>query len=86
MAKVSTRAYVSPYSNHPMDAIVTGDEHTAPSGVPSMATFIVGIFVAIIIGATASFAYIVYADDRGRTVRRRRLMTVRHVNSEEFFR
>jgi hypothetical protein len=29
-----------------------------------MATFIVGIFVAIIIGATASFAYTVYADDR----------------------
>jgi hypothetical protein len=47
-----------------MGAVATGDEHTRPSGVPGMATFIGGIFVAIIIGATASFAYIVYADDR----------------------
>jgi hypothetical protein len=33
-----------------------------------MATFIVGIFVVIIVGAASAFAYVVYAaDDSGRT-------------------
>jgi hypothetical protein len=32
-----------------------------------MATFIVAIFVVIIIGAASAFAYVVLADDSGRT-------------------
>jgi hypothetical protein len=32
-----------------------------------MAIFIVGIFVAIIIGAACAFAYVVYAEGNGRT-------------------
>jgi hypothetical protein len=32
-----------------------------------MTTFIIGIFVAIIIGAACAFDYVVYADDSGRT-------------------
>jgi hypothetical protein len=40
----------------------------APSEVPSMEAFLVGIFVVIILGAASAFAYIVYlADDRRRT-------------------
>ena len=35
-------------------------------GVP-MATFIVGIFVALIVGAASGFVYLVLADDSGRT-------------------
>jgi hypothetical protein len=36
--------------------------------VPSMATFIVSIFVVVIVGAAAAFAYVVYlGDDGGRT-------------------
>jgi hypothetical protein len=35
---------------------------------PSMATFIVGVFIAIIVGAAAAFAYVLYlGDDGGRT-------------------
>jgi hypothetical protein len=34
---------------------------------PAMTTFIIGIFVAIIIGAACAFDYVVYADDSGRT-------------------
>ena len=43
-----------------------------------METFLLGIFAAIIVGATAAFAYVVYADYSDRTARRRRLTTVRH--------
>ncbi len=32
-----------------------------------MATFIVGIFVVIIVGAAGAFAYLVLADESGRT-------------------
>jgi nitrate reductase NapE component len=47
------------------------------SEVPSMETFIVGIFAVIIVGATAAFGYVVYVDQSGRTVRKRRLNAVR---------
>jgi hypothetical protein len=73
------------YRNYPVDGMGTFDNHGPSSGVSSMATLIVAIFLAIILGTAVSFAYI-YADDRGRTVRRQRLMTVRHVDSEEVFR
>ena len=42
-----------------------------------MVAFIVGIFAAIIVGATATFGYVVYVDHSGRTARKRRL-TVRN--------
>jgi len=42
-----------------------------------MDTLIVGIFVAIIAGATAAFGYVVYVDHSGRTARKRRLTAVR---------
>jgi hypothetical protein len=42
-------------------------DHVRPSEVPSMATFIEGIFVVIIVGAAGAFAYLVLADDSGRT-------------------
>jgi hypothetical protein len=32
-----------------------------------MATFIVGIFLALIVGAASAFVYVVLADDSGRT-------------------
>ena len=67
MAKVSTRAYVSPYSNHPIDDFRQFDNHTRPSEVPSHGDIYGGIFVAIIVGAACAFAYVVYADDSGRT-------------------
>ena len=38
-----------------------------------MATFIVSIFVAIIVGAAGAFAYVVFLADDSRTDRRRRL-------------
>ena len=43
-----------------------------------METLIVGMFAAIIVGATAAFGYVVYADHSGRTARKRRLTTVRN--------
>ena len=42
-----------------------------------MDTFIVGIFAAIIVGATAAFGYVVYVDHSGRTARKRRLTETR---------
>jgi len=36
-----------------------------------MATFIVGIFVAIIVGATSAFAYVVFLADDSRSGRSR---------------
>ena len=74
---VGTRAYVLTYRNHPIDPIEAFDNHSHPSGVPGMETFIVGIFAAIIVGATAAFGYVVYVDHSGRTARKRRLTTVR---------
>jgi hypothetical protein len=36
--------------------------------VPGMATFLVSIFVVVIVGAAAAFAYVLYlGDDGGRT-------------------
>jgi hypothetical protein len=63
---VGTRAYVLTYGNHPIDPIEAFDNHCHPSGVPSMAALIVGIFAAIIVGATAAFSYVLYADHSGR--------------------
>ena len=54
------------YSNHPIDGIAQFQDHLWPSGVP-MSTFIVSIFVALIVGAASGFVYLVLADDGGRT-------------------
>ena len=67
---VGTRAYVSKnlaYRKHPIDGLAQFYDHVRPSEVPSMATFIVGIFVDIIVGAASAFVYLVLADDSGRT-------------------
>jgi len=55
------------YSNHPIDGIAQFYDHIRPSEVPTMATFIVSIFVVIIVGAASAFVYVVHGDDRGRT-------------------
>jgi hypothetical protein len=67
---VGTRANVpknAAYSNHPIDGMAQFYDHVRPSEVPSMATFIVGIFVVIIVGAASAFVYLVLADEGGRT-------------------
>jgi hypothetical protein len=43
-----------------------------------METFLLGTFVAIIVGATAAFGYVVYVDHSGGTARKRRLTTGRN--------
>jgi hypothetical protein len=68
---IGALAYGEPrpaYRNHPIDGMAQTYNHAWPSEVPGMATFIVGIFVVIIVGAASAFAYVVYAaDDSGRT-------------------
>jgi hypothetical protein len=56
------------YRKHPIDGMAQFHNHTWLSEVPSMATFIVAIFVVIIVGAAATFAYVVFlSEDRGQT-------------------
>jgi hypothetical protein len=61
------------YRNHFIDPIEAFDNHSHPSGVPSMEIFLLGTFAAILVGATAAFGYVVYVDHSGRTARKRRL-------------
>jgi hypothetical protein len=55
------------YRKPPIDGMAQFHKHTCPSEVPSMATFIVSIFVVIIVGAATAFVYVVLGDDGGRT-------------------
>jgi hypothetical protein len=67
---LGTLAYVPKnlaYRKHPIDEMAQFHNHTWPSEVPSMATFIVAIFVVIIVGAGSALVYVVLADDSGRT-------------------
>ena len=67
---IGALAYVSEklaYSNHPIDGMAQFYDHFRPPEVPSMATFIVGVFVVIIVGAASAFVYLVLADDSSRT-------------------
>jgi hypothetical protein len=51
-----------PYSNHPIDAAKQLTNILSLRG-SLYGDVIVGIFLIIVVGATGSFAYIVYADD-----------------------
>jgi len=55
------------YSDYPIDGLAVFYDHTWPSEVPAMATFIVSIFVVIIVGAASAFVYVLVADEGGKT-------------------
>jgi len=59
--------YVKAYSNYPIDGKAQFDNHIRPSEVPAMVTFIVSIFLLIIVGAASVFVYVVLGDEGGRT-------------------
>ena len=55
------------YSDYPIDGPAVFYDHTWPSEVPAMATFIVSIFVVIIVGAASAFVYVLVAEKGGKT-------------------